>query len=115
MWQYLQSSLQSIMQTVCVTYGVDPVIFRTIYLACAPIWYFSLFRTLRALTTGRMNEVTLWSVVFLGSTVAPFLYVLVFGHNIPWWVYALIVVLVGQGVLTLVQKLRKQSDTGPLG
>ncbi len=115
MWQYLQSSLQSIMQTARETYGVDPVIFLIIYLACAPIWYFSLFRTLRALTTRRMNEVTLWSAVFLGSTVAPFLYVLVFGHNIPWWVYALIVVLVGQGVLTLVQKLRKQSDTGPLG
>ena len=114
MIQYLISTIQGLMQTARETYGVDPVVFIVIYLACAPVWYFSLFRTLRALATKRMNEVMLWSAVFLGTTVAPFLYVLLFGHNIPWWVYALIAVLIGQGVFTLVQKLRQPAD-GPVG
>ena len=114
MIQYLTSSIQGLMQAARETYGVDPVIFIVIYLACAPLWYFSLFRTLRALATKRTNEIMLWSAVFLAATVAPFLYVLLFGHNIPWWVYALIAVLIGQGVFTLVQKLRRPAE-GPVG
>jgi hypothetical protein len=114
MIQYLTSSIQGLMQAARETYGVDPVIFIVIYLACAPLWYFSLFRTLRALATKRTNEIMLWSAVFLAATVAPFLYVLLFGRNLPWWVYAVIAVLIGQGVLTLVQKLRRNAD-GPVG
>ena len=114
MIQYLFSSLQGLMQAARERYGVDPFIFIAIYVASAPPWYFSLFRMLRSLATKRMNEVMLWSAVFLGSTVAPFLYVLLFGHNIPWWVYAMIAVLVGQGALTLAQKLRRPA-AGPLG
>jgi hypothetical protein len=111
MLEYLLSQLQSLMQTARDTYGVDPVIFLVIYLTCTPLWYFSLFRTLRALTVRQMNQVMLWSAVFLAATVAPFVYVMLFGRNIPWWVYAVIAVLVGQGVLTLVRKLRQGPRT----
>ena len=31
------------------------------------------------------------------ATVLPFLYVMLFGRNIPWWVYVLIAALVAQG------------------
>ena len=115
MTPYLISSLQSLMQTARETYGVDPVIFIVIYLGCAPFWYFSLFRTLRALAAKRTNELMVWSTVFLATSVAPFLYVLVFGRNLPWWVYVIIAALIGEGVLTLVQKLRRAPADGPLG
>jgi len=111
---YLISSVQGLMQAARETYGVDPVIFIVIYLACAPFWYFSLFRTLRAVAVRRSNELMLWSTVFLATSVAPFLYVLVFGRNLPWWVYVIIAALIGEGLLTLVRKLRRPAD-GPLG
>jgi hypothetical protein len=101
------SMIQRLMTTARDVYGVNPVIFLVLYFGSAPIWYYSLYRTLRALARKRGNEIMLWSAVFLASTVAPFLYVVLFGHNMPWWVYLLIVVLVGQGVLSLVQRLRK--------
>jgi hypothetical protein len=47
-------------------------------------------------------------MVFLGSTAAPFLYVLVFGRNLPWWVYGVIAILLGQGVYSLIRRLRKK-------
>jgi hypothetical protein len=96
------------MQVARDHYGVNPIIFLVIYLGCTPVFYYSLFRTLRALAKKLGNQVMLWSGIFLCTTVAPFLYVLIFGRNIPWWVYVIIALLIGQGVLSLVMKLRKK-------
>lgn len=103
------------MQTAREDYGVNPVVFLAIYLACVPIFYYSLFRTLRALAKRLGMEILLWSAVFLGANVAPFLYVLLFGRNIPWWVYLVFAVLIGQGVLSLVLKLRRRPATPRAG
>jgi hypothetical protein len=35
-----------------------------------------------------------------------------FGRNLPWWVYGIIAVLVGQGVYSLVMKLRGKAAAG---
>jgi hypothetical protein len=101
------STIQGLMQTAREVYGVNPVIFLAIYLGCAPVFYYSLYRTLRALAGKQGRQVMLWSAIFLCSNIAPFVYVLLFGRNIPWWVYAVIAVLVGQGMLSLVIRFRK--------
>jgi hypothetical protein len=62
----------------------------------------------RALARRRQQEILVWSMVFLGSTAAPFLYVLAFGRNMPWWVYVVIALLIGQGVYSLVRRLTKK-------
>jgi len=93
-------------------YGVDPAVFLVIYLVAAPVFYYSLFRLIRAIARGRGKEAVIWSAVFLGAVIAPFLYVLFFGRNLPWWVYGIIVVLIAQGVLALAMKLRGKSPPG---
>ena len=105
------AKIQELIQTARDTYGVNPVIFLIIYLGCAPPFYYSLFRTLRALARQPGKEVMLWSAIFMGTNVAPFVYVLFFGRNIPWWIYGIMALLIGQGVLSLVMKLRR-STTG---
>ena len=109
MLDYLLAQLQSLMRTARETYGVDPIIFLVIYLGCAPIWYFSLFRMLRAVTTKRMKEIVPWSMVFLVTSVAPFVYVMLFGRNLPWWVYVIIAALVVESGISLVRRLRRGS------
>jgi hypothetical protein len=104
--------IEELMQTARDNYGVNPVIFLIIYLVCAPLFYYSLFRTFRALAKKLRKEVMLWSASFLCSIVAPFIYVLFFGHNIPWWVYGIIAVLIGQGILSFVMKLRRNTRGG---
>ena len=106
------SKIEELMQTARDNYGVNPVIFLIIYLGCAPVFYYSLFRTLRALAKKIRKEVMLWSAIFLCSTVAPFIYVLFFGRNMPWWVYGIIAALIGQGVLSFVMKLRRNTTGG---
>ena len=106
MAQFVLSKIEALMQTARDNYSVDPVVFLVIYLGSAPVFYYSLFRMIRALAKRLGKEVMLWSAVFLCANVAPFLYVLLFGRNLPWWVYGIIALLIGQGVFSLVRKLR---------
>jgi hypothetical protein len=97
--------VRGVMQAARDNYGVDPVAFLVIYLVSVPFFYWSIFAMVRALARRQRNAIMLWSTVFLGSTAAPFLYVLFFGRNLPWWVYVVIGLLIGQGVYSLVRRL----------
>jgi hypothetical protein len=105
--------IQGVMQSARAGYGVDPVVFLVIYLASVPFFYYSLFRMVRALAKKVRGEITLWSMVFLAATAAPFVYVLFFGRNLPWWVYVVIALLIGQGVFSLVRKVTKKPEPSP--
>jgi hypothetical protein len=115
MLEYVISKIEELIQAARDNYGVNPVVFLAIYLACVPFFYYSLFRTFRALAKRLLKDVMLWSAIFLCANVAPFLYVLFFGRNIPWWVYGIIALLIGQGVLSLVMKLRRMPAVGAKG
>jgi fatty acid desaturase len=111
--EYLLSKLDEIMKQATDQYSVNPVIFLVIFLGCAPFFYYSLFRMMRALAKKRGKEVMVWSTVFLCATAAPFIYVLFFGRNLPWWVYGIIALLIGQGIFSLIRKLRRTKDAKP--
>ena|SRR5271157_45884 len=101
-------AVREMMRAARENYGVDPVAFIVIYLVCVPFFYYSIFRMVRALARRRQQEILVWSMIFLGATAAPFLYVLVFGRNMPWWVYVVIALLIGQGVYSLIRRLTKK-------
>jgi hypothetical protein len=107
MIEYLISQIAGLLRVARDDYRVNPVVFLVIYLACVPVFYYSLFRTFQSLAKKLGKEVMLWSAVFLCANIAPFIYVIFFGRNIPWWVYGIIAILIGQGVLSLIMKLRK--------
>jgi hypothetical protein len=101
--------IRELMRGARENYGVDPVAFLVIYLVSVPFFYYSIFRMVRGLAKGLRNEILLWSMIFLAATAAPFLYVLLFGRNLPWWVYVVITLLIGQGVYSLVRRLTKKT------
>jgi hypothetical protein len=106
MMDYLIGQINAITQAANDTYGVNPAIFLTIYLICVPIFYYSLFKIISSLTQKAMNIAMAWILVFLAATIAPFLYVMIFGRNIPWWVYIVIAAILVQGIYSLTQKIR---------
>ncbi len=111
MFEYLIPKINEISTMARENYGVNPTIFIIIYLVSVPIFYYSLFRTLRAITKNLGREIMFWSAIFLCVNITPFIYVFIFGRNIPWWVYVIIVILIGQGVLSLILKIRKKPET----
>ena len=106
MIEFILSKFDKIMKQAIDQYGVNPAIFLAIYLMSVPFFYYSLVRMMRAIAKKRGNEVLVWSTVFLCTIVAPFIYVLFFGRNLPWWVYGIIALLIGQGIFSLIRKLR---------
>ncbi len=114
MVQLILSKIEALMQSARENYNVDPAIFLAIYLASGPVFYYSLYRMVRALAKRLGSQVLLWSMVFLASNVAPFVYVLFFGRNLPWWVYGVIALLIGLSLYSLIRKLRKPSPSAKL-
>jgi hypothetical protein len=106
--QFVLEKAGGIMQEARERYHVNPVVFLVLYLVSGPIWYYSIYRSIRAIAKRNTKELMLWSTICLVTTVDPFLYVLIFGRNMPWWIYIIIGVLVAQGVFTLVRRLVKK-------
>jgi hypothetical protein len=112
MLESIISKIEELMQVARDYYCVNPIIFLIIYLGCAPLFYYSIFRTLRALGRRLAREAMIWSAVFLASTAAPFIYVLFFGRNIPWWAYGIIALLIAQALLAFAVRLRRNTAGG---
>ncbi len=89
-------------------YGVNPIVFLVLLLGTSPVFYYSIYRMVRAVAKKHLNEITLWSMIFLFSAAAPYLYVLVAGRNLPWWVYIIVGLLLAQVVWSLFRRLRRK-------
>ena len=91
--------------TIRERHAVNPYVFIALSVACGPVFYYSLYRLVRALARDRA-AVGRWSLIFLIATAVPYLYVMVFGRNMPWWVYVVMAAAIGSGVRQLIVKLR---------
>ena len=87
-------------------YSVNPWVFLGLMVACAPCFYYSLYRLVRAVAQKDKHRIAIWSSVFLTATAVPYLYVLFFGRNLPWYIYLILAALIAQGVYSLVKKIR---------
>jgi hypothetical protein len=86
-------------------YGVDPVIFGSIYVGGIPLFTLSLWWLIRSI---RQHKPVVLPVLSTGFFfLSAYLYLIVVGRNIPWWVYGLIAALVAYGVYATWQKIKK--------
>ena len=86
-------------------YGVDPVIFGSIYVGAIPLFTLSLWWLIRNI---QKKKPVVLPVLFTGFFfVSAYLYLIIAGRNIPWWVYGLIAALVAYGMYATWQKIKK--------
>ena len=100
------SWISELATTIQARHSVHPYVFLALSAVCGPLFYYSLFRMARALKRDRSN-IGPWSLLFLAATVIPYLYVLIFGRNLPWLVYLALIAAVGLGARQLFNKLRQ--------
>lgn len=111
----LIARIQPWMDSVGIKYGVNPAFFLVLMVLCAPFFYFSIYRLIRAGVKKDKGALTLWSTVFLVSTVLPYLYVLFFGRNLPWYVYLILGALIAHSGWSLYKKLKGKKTKAPAG
>ena len=87
-------------------YGVDPLLFGAIYVGAIPFFSLSVAWLVRNARRGRSVAVpALAAGLFF---VSAYLYLIVAGQNVPWWVYAFVAVLVVGGAWSTVRSVRQK-------
>jgi hypothetical protein len=85
-------------------YGVDPIVFGAIYVGAIPFFTLSLAWLVRNLRQKKPAALPAFLTGFF--FLSAYLYLLVAGQNIPWWVYGAIAALVVFGAWSTLQKVR---------
>jgi len=91
-------------------YGVNPIIFGSIYVGAIPFFTVSVARLVRNLR--RKQSIVLPALSASFFFVSAYLYLLVAGRNIPLWVYGFLAVMIAYGVYATVRKIRRQAAEG---
>lgn len=86
------------------TYGVDPIIFGSIYVGAIPFFSASVAWLIRNLRLGHSTVMPTLSASFF--LVSAYLYLFAVGENLPLWVYLFVAGMVGYGMVATVQKVR---------
>lgn len=73
-------------------YGVDPIIFGSIYVGTIPFFFLSVAWLLKAKKSGKPLALPAISTGFW--FISSYLYLFIAGENIPWWVYVTVIGLV---------------------
>jgi hypothetical protein len=91
-------------------YGVNPIIFGTIYVGAIPFFSLSIAWLIRNLRRGRSPVAPILCASF--CFVSAYLYLLIAGKNIPLWVYVFLGAMVAFGVYSTVRKVMAGLNEG---
>ncbi len=95
-------------------YGVDPIIFGSIYVGAIPLFALSVAWLVSAKRKGRSLA---WPAISAGFWfISSYLYLFIAGENIPWWVYSAVVILLVfaafASIRNIQSKLKKNESSG---
>lgn len=92
---YLINYLKSWLAQIHQDYGVNPIIFAIIYFGGAPFFWFSIYKIIAGLKNKNITQVRIFAVILGITIIAPFVYVAIFGHNVPYWfwIFAAFIIL----------------------
>ncbi len=101
-WQAIQDWFMSL----GTQYGVNPLIFGAIYIGAVPFFSLSIARLIQNYRKGRSIVLPALSAMFF--FISAYIYLMFAGHNVPWWVYGVVVLLVIVGAYSTIKKVRRQ-------
>lgn len=89
-------------------YGVNPIIFGSIYVGAIPFFMLSIAWLVRRLRAGQSIVVPVLCAGF--CFVSAYLYLAIAGRNIPIWVWAMLGLLIAYGAISTVRDVRKRAS-----
>lgn len=87
-------------------YGVNPLLFGAIYVGAIPFFSLSVAWLVRNARRGQSVAVPALAAGFF--FISAYLYLIVAGQNVPWWVYAFVALLVVGGAWSTVRSVRRK-------
>ncbi len=92
-------------------YGVNPIIFGSIYVGAIPLFALSIAWLIRNLR--QKKSVVLPVLAAACCFVSAYVYLIIAGKNIPVWVYAFLAAIVVYGIISTVRKVRQGAAMDP--
>ena len=89
-------------------YGVNPLVFGAIYVGAIPFFTISLGWLVKNIKKKKSIVLPLLSTGFF--FVSAYLYLIITGKNVPFWVYIFIVVLILFGAYATYKKVTKKIE-----
>ncbi len=89
-------------------YGVNPIIFGAIYVGAIPFFSISLAWLVKNIRSKKPIVLPVLSTKFF--FVSAYLYLIVAGKNVPWWVYLVVFLMVLFGAYSTFVKIRKKVE-----
>jgi ABC-type Co2+ transport system permease subunit len=86
-------------------YGVNPLLFGAIYVGAIPFFTLSVGWIVR--NHRREKSIVLPVLSALFFFVSAYIYLIVAGENVPFWVYGIIVLMIIYGGYSTIRKIRK--------
>lgn len=88
-------------------YGVNPVIFGSIYVGAIPFFTLCVGWIVHNYRKGKSIALPVMAAGFF--FVSAYLYLFFAGHNIPWWVYVLLAALIIFGAVSTYRSVRQKA------
>ena len=87
-------------------YHVNPLVFGTIYVGAIPFFTLSITLLTRNHREGKLIVLPILAAGF--CFISAYLYLVIAGHNVPWWVYLVVLALIIFGAISTIRKVRKK-------
>ncbi|MDZ7756429.1 hypothetical protein [Rhodohalobacter sp.] len=87
-------------------YGVNPIIFGSIYVGAIPFFTLSIAWLVKNYRKKKSIVLPALSATFF--FISAYVYLIVAGHNVPLWVYGLVILMVIYGVYSTVLNVRSK-------
>jgi ABC-type Co2+ transport system permease subunit len=87
-------------------YGVNPLIFGAIYVSAIPFFSLSIGWLIQNYRKGKSVVLPALSAMFF--FISAYLYLILAGKNVPFWVYGAVVAMILLGAYSTLKKIRKQ-------
>ncbi len=102
MLQYLSDWLAGIEKQ----YGVNPIVFAIIYFTGVIPFWLSIYKIIAGLKNKNLTQVRTFSIILAIIIIAPFTYVAVFGHNLPFWFWVIAAAVIGYTGFSVFRRIK---------
>lgn len=91
-------------------YNVNPFIFGGIYIGAIPFFTLSIAWLVKNYRKGKSIVLPAMSATFF--FISAYIYLIIVGNNVPWWVYGVVILLVIYGAYSTIKSVRRKIAAG---
>jgi hypothetical protein len=87
-------------------YGVNPIIFGSIYVGAIPIFWLAI--TWLVINIRKKRSIAGPVILACACAVSAYVYLIIAGENVPLWVYGFIAAIIGYAIFSTLKKVKEK-------